>query len=164
VKRHLALVTLAATAACGTSHQADADIAPRRTEVLAPALHIERAPEAADPTEGLASVLDMHAARALRPRSTRSTRQRSTVAASSRAAHPSAGGSCTLAVIRQRESGGDYTAVSSSGKYRGAYQFDARTWASVGGTGDPAAASPEEQDARAAELLRRRGTQPWSVC
>lgn len=73
-------------------------------------------------------------------------------------------GTCTLAVIRQRESGGRYDAVSATGKYRGAYQFDQRTWESVGGTGDPAAASPEEQDARAAELMRRRGTQPWSVC
>ena len=74
------------------------------------------------------------------------------------------GGGCTLEVIRRRESGNNYGAVSRSGKYRGAYQFDASTWASVGGTGDPAAASPEEQDARAAELMRRRGTQPWSVC
>lgn len=73
-------------------------------------------------------------------------------------------GACTLEVIRRRESGGNYGAVSASGKYRGAYQFDASTWRSVGGTGDPAAASPEEQDARAAELMRRRGTQPWSVC
>jgi hypothetical protein len=161
VRRHLALITLAATAACGTSAP-EADIAPARAEVLTPALHIERNPEPADPTAGLADILDMHAARAFRPRGARS-RQRTVVVASSRAAHPSAGG-CTLFVIRQRESGGNYAAVSTTGKYRGAYQFDARTWASVGGTGDPAAASPEEQDARAAKLMRRRGTQPWSVC
>lgn len=72
--------------------------------------------------------------------------------------------SCTLDDIRRMESGNRYDAVSGSGKYRGAYQFDARTWASVGGTGDPAAASPEEQDARAARLYAERGTQPWSVC
>lgn len=71
---------------------------------------------------------------------------------------------CTLDVIRKRESGGNYSAVSPSGRHRGAYQFDQRTWESVGGSGDPAAAPPEEQDARAAELMRRRGTQPWSVC
>jgi hypothetical protein len=138
---------------------------PVKVEAAAEPQPVRRPPEAADPTSGLTEQLDMAAARAFRPRATRS-RQRAAVAASSRAAHPSAGGSssCTLAVIRERESGGDYSAVSSSGKYRGAYQFDARTWASVGGTGDPAAASPEEQDARAAELMRQRGTQPWSVC
>lgn len=75
-----------------------------------------------------------------------------------------AGNGCTLDDIKRMESGGNYSAVSSTGKYRGAYQFDRQTWASVGGTGDPAAASPEEQDARAAELMRQRGTQPWSVC
>lgn len=47
------------------------------------------------------------------------------------------------------------------GQYRGAYQFDAGTWRAMGGSGDPAAASPAEQDARAAELYRQRGTRPW---
>lgn len=70
----------------------------------------------------------------------------------------------SLERIKQCESGGDYTAVSPSGRYRGAYQFDQRTWESVGGTGDPAAASPAEQDARAAELQRRRGSAPWPNC
>lgn len=73
----------------------------------------------------------------------------------------------TLACIRAHESdtAGGYGAVSGDGTYRGAYQFDARTWASVGGQGDPADASPTEQDQRAAELLARRGTQPWGgVC
>lgn len=92
-------------------------------------------------------------------RASRSTAKRSTITP------PKArGGDCTLEDIKRRESGGNYGAVSSSGKYRGAYQFDARTWQSVGGSGDPAAASPAEQDARAAELMRQRGTQPWSVC
>ena len=52
----------------------------------------------------------------------------------------------------------------ASGKYRGAYQFDYRTWQSVGGWGDPAAASKLEQDYRAALLYARRGPQPWPVC
>ena len=69
-----------------------------------------------------------------------------------------------LACIRACESGGNYNAVSSSGKYRGAYQFDQRTWESQGGTGDPAAASPEEQDMRARSLYAQRGGQPWPVC
>lgn len=66
--------------------------------------------------------------------------------------------------IAQCESKGDPTAVSSSGLYRGKYQFDRATWKTVGGTGDPAAATEDEQDQRAAILLRRRGVQPWPVC
>lgn len=65
------------------------------------------------------------------------------------------------ACIREIESGGDYGAVNPSGRYRGAYQFDAQTWASVGGSGDPAAASPAEQDRRARILWEQRGLQPW---
>lgn len=66
--------------------------------------------------------------------------------------------------IAQCESGGNPRAVSSNGLYRGKYQFDRATWATVGGSGDPAAASEAEQDQRAAILLRRRGTAPWPVC
>lgn len=73
-------------------------------------------------------------------------------------------GGCGLDYIKAHESGGNYHATSSSGKYRGAYQFDQRTWQSAGGSGDPAAASPQEQDQRAATLYASRGSQPWSVC
>ena len=66
--------------------------------------------------------------------------------------------------LRFCESTHDYEAVSPSGLYRGAYQFDFTTWQTVGGTGDPAAAPPEEQDARARELYARRGAQPWPEC
>ncbi len=76
----------------------------------------------------------------------------------------SSGGGDLLSRIRACESGGNYGAVSGSGKYRGAYQFDYRTWASVGGSGDPAAASAAEQDARAAALMAQRGGNPWPVC
>lgn len=74
------------------------------------------------------------------------------------------GGGGTLACIRRHESdtAGGYGAVSGSGKYRGAYQFDQRTWESIGGSGDPATASPAEQDRLAAKLLEQRGTQPWA--
>lgn len=66
--------------------------------------------------------------------------------------------------IRECESGGDYGAVSGSGQYRGAYQFDQQTWESVGGSGDPAAASPAEQDRRAAALYEQQGSSPWPNC
>lgn len=68
------------------------------------------------------------------------------------------------AALRFCESSDNYRAVSPSGIYRGAYQFDRRTWRTVGGTGDPAAAPPAEQDARARELYARRGSQPWPIC
>jgi hypothetical protein len=49
--------------------------------------------------------------------------------------------------IGEHESGGSYTAVDPSGTYRGKYQFDYATFAAAGGHGDPARASPAEQDA-----------------
>ena len=66
--------------------------------------------------------------------------------------------------LRFCESSHDYQAVSRTGKYRGAYQFDHETWKTVGGQGDPIEASPSEQDARARELYARRGPDPWPVC
>ena len=70
----------------------------------------------------------------------------------------------TLEAIASCESGGDPTAVSSDGTYRGKYQFDYGTWESVGGSGDPAAAPEQEQDYRAALLYSRSGSSPWPVC
>jgi len=70
----------------------------------------------------------------------------------------------TLDAIGACESGGDPTAVSSDGTYRGKYQFDYGTWESIGGTGDPAAASESEQDYRAALLYAASGSSPWPVC
>lgn len=66
--------------------------------------------------------------------------------------------------LRHCEATGNYRAVSPGGTYRGAYQFDQRTWETVGGTGDPIDASPAEQDLRAQILYSRRGNQPWPVC
>ncbi len=70
----------------------------------------------------------------------------------------------TLDAIGACESGGDPAVVSSDGTYRGKYQFDYGTWESVGGTGDPAAASEQEQDYRAALLYAQSGSSPWPVC
>jgi hypothetical protein len=70
----------------------------------------------------------------------------------------------TLEAIAACESGGDPTIVSSDGTYRGKYQFDYGTWASVGGSGDPAAAPESEQDYRAALLYSQSGSSPWPVC
>lgn len=70
----------------------------------------------------------------------------------------------TMEAIASCESGGDPSAVSSGGTYRGLYQFDYGTWESVGGSGDPAAASPAEQTYRAALLYSQSGSSPWPVC
>lgn len=70
----------------------------------------------------------------------------------------------TLTAIASCESGGDPAAVSADGAYRGKYQFDYGTWASVGGSGDPAAAPEAEQDYRAALLYARAGSSPWPNC
>lgn len=69
----------------------------------------------------------------------------------------------TLEAIAACESGGDPGAVNPAGYY-GKYQFDAGTWQSVGGSGNPAAASEAEQDQRAAILYSRAGASPWPVC
>jgi hypothetical protein len=69
-----------------------------------------------------------------------------------------------LQAIAQCESGGNPTAVGGGGSFRGKYQFDYGTWASVGGSGDPAAAPEAEQDRRAAALYARAGASPWPVC
>lgn len=69
-----------------------------------------------------------------------------------------------LRAIAACESGGNPRAISPGGTYRGLYQFDAGTWASVGGSGDPASASPAQQTYRAALLYSRSGSSPWPVC
>jgi hypothetical protein len=83
------------------------------------------------------------------------------------AAAPAATGSSAspqLESIAACESGGNPSAVDASGTYRGKYQFDYGTWASVGGSGDPAAAPESEQDMRAQMLMERSGSNPWPVC
>jgi hypothetical protein len=69
-----------------------------------------------------------------------------------------------LQAIAACESGGNPSAVGGGGAFRGKYQFDYSTWASVGGSGDPAAAPEAEQDMRAQMLYERSGSSPWPVC
>lgn len=81
-------------------------------------------------------------------------------------------GACDLDTIKARESGNNYGAVSASGKYRGAHQFDRPTWHGAAiRAGYPEWADtpvnevpPAVQDAVAAQLYSERGSQPWSVC
>jgi Transglycosylase-like domain len=83
-------------------------------------------------------------------------------AAKAAAAAPKA--SPALQAIAACESGGNPRAIGGGGAYRGKYQFSPATWASVGGSGDPAAASEGEQDRRAAMLYARGGASSWPVC
>jgi peptidoglycan hydrolase-like protein with peptidoglycan-binding domain len=80
------------------------------------------------------------------------------------AAAPGGDAAATLQRIAQCESGGNPSAVSADGTYRGKYQFDRETWRAMGGSGDPADAPEAEQDRIAAALLAQRGTAPWPVC
>ncbi len=93
-------------------------------------------------------------------RASSSTSSSSGSARSSGGSAPSGG----FAALAQCESGGNPGAVSSTGKYRGLYQFSRETWASVGGSGDPAAASAAEQTRRAQMLLGRSGAGQWPEC
>jgi hypothetical protein len=73
------------------------------------------------------------------------------------------GASPTLEAIAACESGGNPAANTGNGFY-GKYQFTLATWQSVGGSGNPAAASETEQNKRAAILYAREGASPWPVC
>jgi len=78
--------------------------------------------------------------------------------------HAGSTASPTMQAIAACESGGNPHAIGGGGTYRGKYQFDQSTWASVGGTGDPAAAPVAEQARRAAMLYARVGRSAWPVC
>ncbi|MFJ8693567.1 ubiquitin-like domain-containing protein [Streptomyces roseolilacinus] len=62
------------------------------------------------------------------------------------------------------ESGNRPDAVDPSGTYGGLYQFDLRTWRSLGGAGRPQDASAAEQTYRAKKLYVQRGASPWPHC
>jgi len=98
------------------------------------------------------------------PRSSPSSSSAAGLGVRSSGGAPTADEAAFLARVRQCESRGNYQIVSSTGRYRGAYQFSVETWRGVGGSGDPAAASPAEQDARALALLRLQGKRAWPVC
>lgn len=78
-----------------------------------------------------------------------------------------AGGSANMSSAWRKvancESGGNSRAVNPAGYY-GLFQFDTRTWRSVGGSGNPAKASAGEQLMRAKKLYSQRGASPWPVC
>jgi hypothetical protein len=118
------------------------------------------------PTERLERSISVHRERLERQRERRERREERREAREPELASPESFGvsQTTLEGIAACESGGDPTAVSADGTYRGKYQFDYGTWASVGGSGDPAAAPEAEQDMRAAMLYAQAGSSPWPIC
>lgn len=67
--------------------------------------------------------------------------------------------------IADCESGGNPRAISPSGLDRGLYQFRRRSWAAVGGQGDPVDATVGEQTRRARLLLDLQGGESaWGTC
>lgn len=76
-----------------------------------------------------------------------------------------------LGRLRHCESTDNYGAISRSGTYRGAYQFDQTTWDGVAQRHfpwlvsiDPIHADPWWQDSMARALWSERGKQPWPIC
>ena len=70
-----------------------------------------------------------------------------------------------LEAIAACESGGNpVPSNTGNGLPRQVPVRSAATWSTVGGTGDPAAASEAEQDQRAASSTRSQGSTPWPVC
>lgn len=61
------------------------------------------------------------------------------------------------------ESGGNWAANTGNGFY-GGLQFTQSSWAAVGGSGNPASASREEQISRAQMLQARQGWGAWPTC
>lgn len=61
------------------------------------------------------------------------------------------------------ESGGNWGEDTGNGYY-GGLQFSQGAWSSVGGTGNPASASRDEQISRGKMLQLHRGWAPWGAC
>jgi hypothetical protein len=83
---------------------------------------------------------------------------------------PSDAAAAFLACIRQRESHGNYGAVSAGGTYMGAYQFSQSAWDSVARHAGrpelvgqhPNLVSPADQDAMALAEYLWLGSAPWN--
>lgn len=65
--------------------------------------------------------------------------------------------------LAQCESSGDWSANTGNGFY-GGLQFTQSSWEAVGGTGNPADASRDEQIMRAEMLQSEQGWGAWPVC
>jgi peptidoglycan hydrolase-like protein with peptidoglycan-binding domain len=137
------------------------DAAEKPATVRKPA-HARRAKKAAKP----AARAPRHAVKRHAPSRAADRKEKASDPRPAASKAPAVGGSIgrILDAIASCESGGDPTAVGGGGRYRGLYQFDQQTWESLGGSGDPAAASPADQTRRAAMLYSQRGASAWPTC
>jgi transglycosylase-like protein len=158
-----AAAACAAVASTTAAATADSDAVANKTDVLeSPIPTLGVLADAALPPRAEAEQLRREARRKLgaaRRRARRHDHRRRSRSSAPRVSVPPA-----LEAIAACESHGNPRAVGGGGAFRGKYQFDMGTWARVGGTGDPAAASEAEQDRRAAMLYARAGSSPWPVC
>ncbi|WP_188754699.1 transglycosylase family protein [Microbacterium album] len=69
----------------------------------------------------------------------------------------------TWDALAQCESGGNWSIDTGNG-YRGGLQFSQSTWEANGGSGNPAAASREEQIRVAENVLATQGWGAWPTC
>ncbi len=75
------------------------------------------------------------------------------------------GGDLPPCYVKQRESGGSYSARNPTSSASGAWQFLDSTWAGFGGYPSAYLAPPDVQDARARELWNHgAGCGHWSAC
>ena len=114
-------------------------------------------------TVGATTVVSAPVARVVAVGTKPVVRQQSQTASGPRTSTGSAGG-LNWAALAQCESGGNPRATSSTGKYRGLYQFSIATWQGVGGQGDPIDSSSSEQTYRAMLLYNRSGAGQWPEC
>jgi resuscitation-promoting factor RpfB len=98
------------------------------------------------------------------PATSRTTATTTTSVTAAAPAAPTSTGGLNWAALARCESGGNPRAVSPSGRYRGAFQFDLATWRSVGMTGDPIAYPYSVQLTAAQRLYASRGRSPWPHC
>jgi hypothetical protein len=117
--------------------------------------------ELVEPSAAERPLLHSEAARKSRLAERRADRK---AAAQRRAALPDVTIPPQMEAIANCESHGNPRSIGGGGLYRGKYQMTTSIWASVGGKGDPAAASEEEQDRRAAMLYQRSGPGQWPHC
>jgi len=88
--------------------------------------------------------------------------EQATVGTKPRPANTPTADGLNWAALAKCESGGNPRAVSPNGRYRGLYQFSIATWQSVGGSGDPIDATPDEQTYRAQLLYNKAGAGQWT--
>jgi hypothetical protein len=135
-------------------------------EAPAPEVHYEALSVRAYETAQLDAWLKVLPPPTTAPPETTTTRPRRTTTTTSRASRSAGAGRSgdTWSALAACESGGNPTAVSATGKYRGAFQFSLATWYSVGRTGDPISHTYEQQLDAAKDLQARSGWGQWPRC